>query len=734
MAKAVSPDTYGRSTNFVFHAVDAGGSCTDPAHQAFALPVLRWVTALWEGWVDAEELAKALSAAGERLAAAKASVWQVVAGPAAAFLATLREFRCEARSASVVVDDLGVEWNLWRHSPAALKKPLKLAVRRWRFAKMCVEMPSICEGLPAPDSRGGGERVMHIDNAAALAPLLRGARARVEGVPRWDVAHCAWLTSAVAGGQWPQVRRSSVPRWEVDSTCRLCHSAVGTLEHRHVCAATRPENGWVRHGAQGERLLSSFAPARRRVLRTRGVAALAVTVQSPRSSVAVNWLTDAPDPTDSTLRWFTDGSLTCPRWPAVTSAAAALVVVSAEGRLVAYAEVELPSTVISATAAEAHGVLAAFAHCVTPPRVVTDCKSLVTVAATGTARATAASAPLGGIWRCIASTFGSDVRGLIDDGRLVWMPAHLAAGTAAYALMSNGREVTFVAWRANRLADAIAKRCAARMLADPRVTRQLPQAMGTFQAEAAALGAVTHAANNHRVAAVRPDGTTAHVVARDADTENVRPNGVAARPWRRRTPQPPAEPRAVSCEIAEPRRSPRRVAAVDAQRATRARNVRRRAADDLAVRYVLAETGARARSRNPSPRLSPNDVARFVRDLAAPLAGAAACDASRDGSAAVATLDADAPPPRMAAGATPPAAVAPPATGRPAARVAMRTTASDARSARARSGTPRPALGLAELVNIHSAVYRSRSRPNAAVAQGRIRTEPPGKGHPKDAA
>ena len=303
-----------QSINFVFHAVDAPGASADPAHQAFALPIIRWATALWEQWVDAEALAAAYTAATLRLAEAKASVWQMVAGPAAAYLATLWELWWTTKSATVVVDDLGVEWNLWRHSPAALKKPIEFAVRRWRFGKICAEMPCICEGLPKPGLRDNGERIVRLDNAAALAPLLRGTRVRVDGVPRWDAAHRAWLTSAVAGGQWPQVRRSSVPRWEVDPMCRLCREHVGTLEHRHVCSATRPTEGrWVAHGRRGEKFLNAFAPARARALRTRGVAAVTVKVQAPNGEVGVTWLTDPPDPTDATLRWYTDGSLACPR-------------------------------------------------------------------------------------------------------------------------------------------------------------------------------------------------------------------------------------------------------------------------------------------------------------------------------------------------------------------------------------------------------------------------------------
>ena len=52
-----------------------------------------------------------------------------------------------------------------------------------------------------------------------------------------------------------------------------------------------------------------------------------------------------------------------------------------------------------------------------------------------------------------------------DDGvatPVVWMPAHTAAGAIGSACDSKGRRVTALMWRANRLADGLAKQAAAR--------------------------------------------------------------------------------------------------------------------------------------------------------------------------------------------------------------------------------------------------------------------------------
>eukprot|EP00973_Karenia_brevis_P049385 6851115-Karenia_brevis.AAC.1 len=54
-----------------------------------------------------------------------------------------------------------------------------------------------------------------------------------------EAAHKPSLMSAVSGGQWPQVRLADAGLVD-DSYCQLCHSAVGTLAHRHQCPATMP--------------------------------------------------------------------------------------------------------------------------------------------------------------------------------------------------------------------------------------------------------------------------------------------------------------------------------------------------------------------------------------------------------------------------------------------------------------------------------------------------------------
>ena len=78
--------------------------------------------------------------------------------------------------------------------------------------------------------------------------------------------------------------------------------------------------------------------------------------------------------------------------------------------LFALAEVRLPPSIRTAPAAEASAIPLAVVFSVDPPRIVTDGPSLLTTACAGAARATAACAPLAGVWNNIAASCGGDLQ------------------------------------------------------------------------------------------------------------------------------------------------------------------------------------------------------------------------------------------------------------------------------------------------------------------------------------
>ena len=108
------------------------------------------------------------------------------------------------------------------------------------------------------------------------------------------------------------------------------------------------------------------------------------------------------------------------------------------------------------------------------PHVVTDGQCLLTTAAAGTVRATASSRPLVAVWRTIVAALDADVSLLVTRDKLRRLPAHKSLELALQARNSNGDLVTEIGWRANRLADAIARRCT-HTLAAPRAAAKRPQ-------------------------------------------------------------------------------------------------------------------------------------------------------------------------------------------------------------------------------------------------------------------
>jgi hypothetical protein len=99
---------------------------------------------------------------------------------------------------------------------------------------------------------------------------------------------------------------------------------------------------------------------------------------------------------------------------------------------------------------------------------------------------------------------------------LKWGPAHTTLATLGSKLKSDGRPLTAVDWRANRLADAAAK-LAAHSVRVPWEVREKYEYLGAAHLYGAALaGAACRAANNHMSSQPQPDGSVKQVRSRDS--------------------------------------------------------------------------------------------------------------------------------------------------------------------------------------------------------------------------
>ena len=151
-----------------------------------------------------------------------------------------------------------------------------------------------------------------------------------------------------------------------------------------------------------------------------------------------------------------------------------------------------------------------------PPHMRTDCQALLTTLQHGEGSAAGANKPLARIWRCIANTLGGCFRPMVEEDKLVWMPAHTSTGDVGEAKLSNGTRLSMVDWRANRLVDALAKMSALEAQHIPEVIKLLKGAEAAVKHAAKLLGRTTHAANNHAVVVEDVNGKQVTKITRDA--------------------------------------------------------------------------------------------------------------------------------------------------------------------------------------------------------------------------
>ena len=132
-----------------------------------------------------------------------------------------------------------------------------------------------------------------------------------------------------------------------------------------------------------------------------------------------------------------------------------MAIVDEDDVLIAYARATPPAWVKTASGAEAWALLLTVNSTLVVPHIITDCMGVVNAAQAGPSAATGARRMEARIWKEIAEALGHDFSQLRE--RLVWMPSHETAEAAVTKRKSDGTRVTVTQWRANQLADALAK-------------------------------------------------------------------------------------------------------------------------------------------------------------------------------------------------------------------------------------------------------------------------------------
>ena len=149
----------------------------------------------------------------------------------------------------------------------------------------------------------------------------------------------------------------------------------------------------------------------------------------------------------------------------------------------------------------------------------------------------------------IGDCLNCDLQQLSSHDKLTWMPAHKPVSSIGHVKKSNGKVITAVEWRANRLVDGLAK-LAAKSGEAPSSTVELPKSAESLAKFAAAqLGVATHAANNHICKGWLDSGKWVNKTTRDAQQQPCKGGTKFAKPAPAKAPA--AEPSSETNQVSE---------------------------------------------------------------------------------------------------------------------------------------------------------------------------------------
>ncbi len=513
VCSAASPPAKGRSVDVTLWMLDGAAGTMDPGFDAVVLGLRHWCYAWWEKWFTPAVLTGAFDCTTNAINFQKEVAWNKVAGPMAAMLLSLKRVGWALPCADEVIDHNGHKWSFRCDSPAIILQAGKKAVRNWRLEKIGRLLPGLIPDKPDCAQSDCGSGSFLVDFADVLKTLSK-KKGPSEAYPLWDPKYRGDLLSAVSGAQWSQTRKFAVRPWQLqDDRCQLCMEEPGTIAHRFSCNKTAPTGGWPAAPPEANFCLSRLDHRRRTLLKERGLLILRLPRPAARQA-SFQWLWRDTEEFPEDATWYIDGSLFHKDIPEWRSTGYSIVVHSRSQGLLAFGGGVPPPWCATAPAAEAWALLIALLNAVELPRIITDCKGLVDTVLAGLAAATAPSRILARIWVAIDVAIDNKFHDLATA--LSWMPAHQTAAMIGNPVRRTNKVLTVVNWRANRLADAVAKAFARDNLASSEMVSLVASGRKSVAFHAALLGTVTHCASHCPTPATRKDGTAYTKMCRDS--------------------------------------------------------------------------------------------------------------------------------------------------------------------------------------------------------------------------
>ena len=497
IARLASPEGGGKNPVKALYVLDGRSGTMDPTFAAHTLPLLHWTTAHWEKWMPEAAMAAAYLHAKGKLEHSKPN-WNRAAGPTAALWLTLDRAGWKWINATTFHDDLGDEWCATADPPVAIVGAMARTIRRRRFNAVANMHGGLIPPRPDVGVTYHGKKEFIVEFSSTLSPIACGKVDKLAEAPEFERKHASALLSATAGGQWPQARKASVPRWNIDDkNCQLCHAATGTLEHRRCCPFVKPTGGWAPIPEKAQMAADCIGEDRLRLLRTTGLLAIKLPASPSRQHNTLQWGLQPDGNHHEGVTWYVDGSQMHPRRREMSTLGFGVAAVSSSGDLLAWGWGVPPKWCDSASAAEAWALGTVLQHCAPQDKIITDCMGLLKTAERGLAAATSAKMGLARIWRMVAHTLDGNIAQLATEKKLSWMPAHQPPAAIGVALKSNGRTISAVDWRANHLVDGLAKLAAAEGASTIQEANLIHSAEVLVKHCAGQLAASTFAANNY---------------------------------------------------------------------------------------------------------------------------------------------------------------------------------------------------------------------------------------------
>ena len=277
--------------------------------------------------------------------------------------------------------------------------------------------------------------------------------------------------------------------------------------------ATMPIGGWSQPRSDAGKFLAQLEPNRKRIAMDHGILLTRIVLTPAPIEEDFKWLLSPPDVFDPSWTWYIDGSFVGRNLPCAGRTGFSIVAVQYDGT---YGNGHPPNWILDASGAEAWALYVAIRMCSFFPRVVTDCYNLLTFYEAGLALAAASHRPLARLWNMISPMCDGYASSQVLKILLIWMPAHKSVSAIGQLYRSDGLSVSAIDWRANRLADSLARLAASRYGVPDLAYDLFRGAQQAAEYCAALLGTVTFAANNHRVEVIKPSGDLGFATRRDS--------------------------------------------------------------------------------------------------------------------------------------------------------------------------------------------------------------------------